>query len=150
MYRSFSGRENEDSGSKSSELRLLVDRALHLETHVARLALELEYPLIEYAICDLLVLSLALEALRHHTRIKVAPVWHVFAQFVLLVYLLSPALDHVPDFLLDTLEILLVAFHSVEQLDGVLGQRFEFLFGVGLFADARTRNLRVLVGRLYF
>lgn len=88
---------------------------------MARLALELENPLIECAICDLLVLSLALEALRHHTRIEVAPVWHVFTQLVLLVYLLSPAFDHVPDLLLDTLEVLLVAFHSIEQLDRVLG-----------------------------
>ena len=105
---------------------------------MAGLLLELEDPLVEDRVCDLLVLSFALEALCNHTGVEINPLRYTFIQFILLVYLPTSLYDQLPDPLLGRLQNVFLAFHSVEQLDNIFRQRFKLFLRIYLFADTRT------------
>lgn len=135
MYRSPSGRENQDSGSKSFQLGLQGLRVLPAHPETTRLALEIEYPLIKSRVSDLMVLQFASETATDHTIVKIIPVGYILTQIVLLVYLFGSLLHDSFDFDLDRSQTLLAAFQSIEQLDNVLGKGFKLFFGIGLLAN---------------
>lgn len=87
MYRSLSGRENENSGSKKLELGLSGVLIHQLETNMAQFLFEVRNPLIEHSVCDLLVLDFGSETFRSNTSIKITPIGYIFIKLVLLVYL---------------------------------------------------------------
>lgn len=88
-------------------------------TDMAGLSFELKYPMIEYCVCDLLVLSFAAEALRNHTTKEIIPKGNVFAKLVLFINLFSSLLDKCLYFFLERNQANFIRVYPIKKSDNI-------------------------------